>query len=250
MTRADKNQEIHEKHIFIPVTVPESVQSDKSGLREASVSLCCQVAGAVGLVCCWTPLNEHTFKYYICSHKWCPAPSPTLDHSQIQIMTLILFCLKIWSAVTAGREVQSQNGQYMSMPIILGNTATFFPDPKPDGLYPTTQVLRQRFSRKKHVVYPGTCRLMLAAQGVKLMCVNPTHRSKPHTWLVPYFTSSDYSATAPCLLSCNSWHQIIQDAAKINPGRCNHVFRTGKLEEGKAVPAGWKVEVNTQLALG
>lgn len=52
MTRAAKNQEIHENHIFIPVTVPESVQSDKSGLREASVSLCCQVAGAVSLVCC------------------------------------------------------------------------------------------------------------------------------------------------------------------------------------------------------
>lgn len=51
MTRADKSQETPENHIFIPVALPEYVQSDKSGLSEASVSLCCQVAGAVNLLC-------------------------------------------------------------------------------------------------------------------------------------------------------------------------------------------------------
>lgn len=52
MTQADKSQEIHENHIFILVTLPESVQSDKSALCVPSMSLCCQVAGAFNLVCC------------------------------------------------------------------------------------------------------------------------------------------------------------------------------------------------------
>lgn len=41
------------------------------------------------------------------------------------------------------------------------------------------------------------------------------------------------------------WHQISQDAAKINPGRCNLLFNIGNLEEGKPVPGGWRMEENT-----
>ena len=52
MTQADKSQEIHENYIFILVTLPESVQSDKCGLCVPSMSLCGQVAGAFSLVCC------------------------------------------------------------------------------------------------------------------------------------------------------------------------------------------------------
>lgn len=52
MTQADKSRKIHETHIFILVTLLESVQSDKSGLCVPSMSPCCQVAGAFNLVCC------------------------------------------------------------------------------------------------------------------------------------------------------------------------------------------------------
>lgn len=37
------------------------------------------------------------------------------------------FKLKIWSAVTSGCEVQTQNSQYVSMALMLGKTATLFP---------------------------------------------------------------------------------------------------------------------------
>lgn len=51
MTQADKSQEIHENHIFILITVSESVQSDKSSFPVPSMSLCCQVAGGFNLLC-------------------------------------------------------------------------------------------------------------------------------------------------------------------------------------------------------
>lgn len=51
MTQADKSQKIHENHIFILITVSESVQSDKSSFSVPSMSLCCQVAGGFNLLC-------------------------------------------------------------------------------------------------------------------------------------------------------------------------------------------------------
>lgn len=89
-------------------------------------------------------------------------------------------------------------------------------------------------------VLPKNVQVHVGSSGSEADVSQPHSRFKSHTWTAPHFTSSDCSATVPCLLSCNSCHQIVQEAAKNNPGRGNHVFKIGMLLEGKPVPGRWK----------
>lgn len=72
-------------------------------------------------------INTHLNTTFTYLHKQCHAPPPpTPDHSQTWTTTLIPFCFNMLSAVPSGHKLQSHNSQYVSMVIMLANTATFF----------------------------------------------------------------------------------------------------------------------------